>query len=193
MSNDKLKDGISEFHDHGIYVPNRTVEIFGEINLEMFDRVFKNLHALDSTQGTINLIINSEGGDVTHAKAIYDAVKGCVNYVRGIVYGEASSSASLIFQACDERLLTPNSYLMIHVGEEGTSGHPEQIKKWQKKHEKDSLWIEDVYLEKIKLKKKRFTRQQIKSMLVFDTILYPKDAVELGLADNISKALNESV
>ena len=44
---------------------------------------------------------------------------------------------------------------------------------------------EDMYLKRIKEKKPRFTRKQLQSMLTFDTILNPKQAIELGLADKV--------
>jgi ATP-dependent protease ClpP protease subunit len=51
----------------------------------------------------------------------------------------------------------------------------------------DEKWIEDVYLPKIKEKKKRYTRNQLKSMLTWDRSFDPKEALELGLIDEIGE------
>ena len=83
---EKVKENLSLFHDNGIYLPTRSIEISGEFNEDMYQKTLKNLHALDSTEGAINLFINSGGGDTTVCMALYDAVKGCRNYVRGMVY-----------------------------------------------------------------------------------------------------------
>lgn len=186
MSNKDDKTEI--FHNYGLYQPRRTVELFGEINLESFTQVWRNLHILDHTEGTINLIINSEGGDLYQAMAIYDIVKGCRNLVRGMVYGEASSSASVVLQSCDERVLSPNSNLMIHVGEESSpSLHPVIKERWDQKNKEVNTWMEDIYLKQIKKVKPRYTRAQLQSILKFDTILSAKQAIAMGLADRIEE------
>ena len=186
---ERIKGAAAQFHEYGIFYPRRTVEIFGDIDHDMFINVFKNLHVLDGTQGTINIFINSEGGCVTSGRAIYDAIKGCQNYVRMMVYGEASSMASIILQAADERLMAPGSYIMIHAGEEATSGHPENKKRWDEFLKKEEEWAYGVYLEKIKHVKPRFSKKKLQDLLRFDTILYAKDAIELGLADRVAESI----
>jgi len=179
---------VSLFLEHDIYLPRRTVAIIGEVDLDMFKTVLKSLHALDGKGKTINVIINSEGGDVTQGMAIYDALNGCKDYVRGMVFGEVSSAASFILQACDERFMSPSSYMMLHLGSENhPETHPENIKRWNEKHQKDAKWMESVYLKKIKEKKPRFTRAQLQSLLRFDTILSPQEAIDLGLADDVQE------
>lgn len=179
------QETIQTFHAYHIYSPSRTLLLHGEVDLDMFENVYKNLHILDETDGNITMYINSEGGDLTQAMAIYDMIQNCRNYVRIIVTGQASSAASIILQAADERLMTENSYIMIHAGEEGTEGHPEIKKRWDAKLARDNQWMEDLYLEKIKNKKPKFPRAKLTEMLKFDTILETKEAIELGLADGI--------
>jgi len=186
---ERIKGAIAQFHEYGIYYPRRSIDLFGDIDHDMFVNVFKNLHALDGTQGTINIFINSEGGCTTAGRAIYDAIKGCQNYVRAMVYGEASSMASIILQAADERLMSPGSYIMIHAGEEATSGHPENKKRWDDFLKKEEEWFYSVYMEKIKNAKPRYTKDKLKKLLTFDTILYAKEAISLGLADRISETI----
>ena len=181
----RSSDTIALLHTDQIYTPNRSITMFGDIDIEMFDQVFKNLLILDSTEGTITIYINSDGGDLQQAMAIYDAITNCKNYVRMIAYGSASSAASIILQAADERLLSPKSYVMIHAGEEGTEGHPEIKKRWDAKCLLDNQWMEDLYLEKIRNKKPKFQRSKLTEMLKFDTILEAEEAIELGLADAI--------
>lgn len=181
----RSSDTISLLHTDGIYPPSRSITMFGDIDEHMFSSVFNNLHILDSTDGTITIYINSDGGDLDQGMAIYDAIAGCKNYVRMIVVGHASSAASLVLQAADERLMTPSSYIMIHAGEESTEGHPEIKKKWDAKFQKDKEWMEDLYLEKIKNKKPKFAKNKLSEMLKFDTIFTAKEAIEIGLADGI--------
>jgi len=184
----KIRDDIEHLHQYGIYIPTKTILITGEVNEEMYERVMSNLHILDSTTGEITIKLKSEGGDVVDGRAIYDAIKNCKNAVRCIVYGECSSAASFILQAADTRIMTNNSFLMLHVGEEGhTINHPRNIERWHEFYRYLETWSEDVYLARIKEKKKRFTRNQLKSMLQWDKIIKPKEALELGLIDSIGE------
>jgi len=184
----KNKEEVSFFHDYNIYIPTRTITITGVVDIDMYENVIKNLHFLDSTVGEINIKLHSEGGDVIAAKSIFDAIFNCKNFVRIIVYGEASSSASLLVQAADERIMSINAHMMIHVGEEGfPTNHPRNLESAAKFTKKMEDWMEAVYLKRIKEKRKKFTRNQLKSMLTFDTYLSPQQCLELGLIDKIGE------
>lgn len=174
-------------HGQGIDYKKRIIFITGPVNVQMYSTVTKNLLLLDgSGDGAITLRINSEGGDVTSCRAIYTAIRQCRNKIRTIVYGEASSAGSILVQAGDERVMTPYSDMMIHVGEETLpEGHPRNIDSLIKYNRHIERWIEDVYLEKIKHKKPRFTKARLKELMQFDTYLTPKQALELGLIDVI--------
>ena len=193
MSN-KLNDIISNIHEYKIDVSNKKTWIEGDIDEEQADRLSKNLTILDANQNSkpITIVLNSSGGEVNQGLRIYNLIRNCKNYVRVVVEGKAESMASIILQAADERVLLEDAHLMIHIGIEGfAEDHPENVKRWKAKAEADCKRTEDIYLDKIKQKKKRFTRNQLKEMLNFDTILSPKDAIELGLADRIDK--NEKI
>lgn len=183
---DKFKDFISEFHSNGVYLPTRTIEITGTITEDTYSYVIKNLHALDAQNGTINIILNSEGGDFRNGLAIYDAIKGCQNYIRGIVYGSCMSIATIIFQGCDERLMTPNSLFMLHYGSNGENDDPVvNQERWYEQYAKDKKLMVDIYYEKIKQKKPRYRKKILQDLLQYDTILNAKETIELGLADRI--------
>lgn len=185
-----LYNNITNFHDYGIYLPNRTVKIVREIDDELLDEVISNLCMLDRTTGNITVIINTPGGECGAGLGIYDAIKGCSNHVRGIVYNQASSMGSIILQACDERLLTPHSYVMIHDGEQGSEMmHPLAKKQWDNYLKVMDKQISTILLNRIKEKKPRFTYKKLEELTLFDTILWPKDAIELGLADRIEETL----
>jgi ATP-dependent Clp protease protease subunit len=187
---EKIKSSLEVFHENDVYIERRTIPIIGEIDISMFEKVFKNLHVLDAGYKTINLVINSSGGDVLQARAICDAIEGCVNEVHALVYGEASSAASLILQSADKRYITPNSKIMVHVGSETLAlDHPRNIDAQYKDLREDERWLEDVYLKRIKEKRKRFTRHQLKSLLQYDRYLSPKEALDLNLIDEIRKSL----
>lgn len=196
MSLKNKTENISEFHEYGLHLPTRTLYIGsvgydeeGEeagIDYAMAEKVVKNLHVLDSISNEqITILINNIGGDIYHCFAIYDAVKKCRSKVKIVVIGQAMSSASIILQAADERIMTANSILMIHYGWLGASGHAKTTQKWAKEGQRIDLWMEKMYLKRIREKNPDFRIGRLKNMLDHDTILTAKESVEFGLADKI--------
>ena len=53
--------------------------------------------------------------------AIYDAIQMCRSHVTILVYGQAESMSSIILQAADLRVMTPNAHFMSHYGSGGFS------------------------------------------------------------------------
>lgn len=183
---DKLKDYIDQFHTHGVFIPTKTIRITGPIDEDSYDNLMTNLHALDSMSGEITIKLNSEGGCLTSAKAMYDAISNCKNKVTIVVYGEACSAATIVLQAADVRAMANNSKLMVHSGAESLpENHPRNIDKLYEQHRLDEEWMESLYLKKIKEVKKRFTKVQLRDKLTWDKYLSPKEALELGLIDVI--------
>jgi ATP-dependent Clp protease protease subunit len=178
-----IKDDLLIFHSSNIYLPTRTLFLTGEICEDMFNEFIRNIHALDATSGPINIKIFSPGGDINAGKAIYDAIMGCKNLTRGIAYGEIASCATLILQAFDERVMLPNSTMMIHVGSEGYgSAHPRNLDNAVEQSRRDESWMMGIYMERIK-EIKRITKKQMKDLLQFDTYLTADECLELNLID----------
>ena len=180
-------NNIDLFHEFDIYYPSKTITLFGEINQESRDKFIKNLHSLDESSGEITILISSEGGDVEEGLSIYDYIASSRNIINIICIGGVCSMATVILQAASEgkRFMYPNSYLMIHEGTQGTIDHPKNREQWERLNKIYSTKCEDIYLTKIKEKKPKFSRTKLKELLLFDTILTPKEAIDLGLVDGI--------
>lgn len=183
-----FKELVSEFHSNHVFLETKTIVVVGEVDEDMFQMLAKNLHALDSKTGEITIKLMSDGGSVSAARGIYDLIRGCKNVVRIICYGEVSSSATIILQAADRRIMTPNSKIMVHTGLEYIpQSLPRNADRVMEEHRKDEKWMEDIYLQKIKQNKPRFTRKQLKYLLEYDTYLNAKEALEFGLIDHIGE------
>lgn len=186
----KLNDIVSNLHDHKIDLSSKKTWIEGEIDEEVASTFSKNISLLDAnTNGKpITIVLDSCGGDVTEGLRIYNLILNCNNFVRVIVEGKAESMASIILQAADERVMLEDAHMVIHMGEDGfDSQHPVNARRWVKKADEDNKRIEDIYLKKIKEKKPKYTRNNLKELMLFDRILSPKEAVEMGLADKVLK------
>jgi len=155
------------------------------VDYAMAERVIKNLHFLDRSEGEITIIMNNIGGDVYHGMAIFDAIKACENEVTIIAYGHAMSMGSVIMQAADTRIMTPNARMMLHYGYGGHNDHLKNLYKHIDELKKLDKIINQIYLEKIKEKKPRFTMKQLEEKMNFDWFLDAKESIEFGLCDKI--------
>jgi ATP-dependent Clp protease, protease subunit len=203
MSKRVNRDDIDKFHDYSLHIPSRTLYMgsehvsdddFSESGVEatMAERQIKNLHILDNiSDDAITIIMNNPGGDVNHGLAIYDAIKACRSHITIKVFGHAMSMGSIILQAADERIMSPNSSQMIHYGSLGVDKEAKTVYKIVEEYKRIDKWMEEMYLEKMKKKQPHFTKARLKGMLLHDTFLTAKQSVELGLADKILGEENE--
>jgi ATP-dependent Clp protease protease subunit len=191
------RDDMDRFFDFGVYPTTRTIYV-GSMGTEdginetgtdyaMAEYAIKGLHILDAaSDAEITIIMNNLGGDVYHGMAIYDAIKACRSPVTIKATGYAMSMGSIILQAADKRLITPNARFMIHYGHIGMSAtHTKNFIKWAKETERSDKEMEDLYLRRIHEKHPDFARKRLQQMLNFDTILTAQETVDLGLADAI--------
>lgn len=63
----------------------------------------------------IELFITSPGGDIDCAFAVYDTIRTIPNKVTTIASGQASSAATVVFLAGDNRLIMPNALIRLHT------------------------------------------------------------------------------
>lgn len=192
------EDFVGHFFEHGLFIPNRHLYLGSVFTMDdgesgtdfaMAERAIKGLHILDSLapDGTqpITIIMNNLGGDEYHCLAIYDAIMSCRSHVTILGTGYVMSAGSIIFQAADERVLSPNARMMIHYGTWGMYDHPKITYAWAEEGKKMDQVMRNIYLERIREKQPDYLEEDLDKMLNFDTILNPYEAVELGLADRV--------
>ena len=132
---------------------------------------------------TINVMLNSPGGDIYSAISIIDVITEISKLVPVVitVSGHCMSAATLILQAGTKRLSTPNSRFMIH--ELSTSAFNQRYTELKNEVEECTsimLWIQELYSEKTKLPKKKLDK-----MLKKDSYFNAKKALEYGLIDEV--------
>lgn len=186
-------NAVDKLFEYGIDFRDKTIFLWPseEINIEAAEYFCKGLLCLDKVrpQENITILLNSSGGEVGQGLAIYDMIRQCESSVHIKVIGEASSMAAWILQAGDYRSMSKHSSLMLHVGEEGYgSDHPNNIRSWVKYRDKiETPLLEDILLNRIRIKKPRFTRKQLRDMLLFDKVFTPEEALEYNLIDSIDE------
>lgn len=77
---------------------------------------------------TINLFINSPGGNLDTALSIIEGINHTKATVSAILLGSCHSAASMIMLYCHNVFVTNSSYMMIHTASYGSSGNTSNVK-----------------------------------------------------------------
>lgn len=169
-----------DWFEHGIDWNRRTVFLVGAVDEEMSEKVLKAFHVFEATDGYVHIKLNSEGGYWTDGMAIYDAIKACRHKVVVSVFGEVSSIASVILQAADVRLMSPNSTMLIHYGTDGTN---ENASDFQQRAAYGKVLRQK--LERIYQRRLGWDKAALRKRMAADWWLTAQEAVKLNLADAV--------
>lgn len=143
----------------------------------------KDLRALGEVKA-IDLRINSEGGSVFDAAAIYNALKENSAEVRAHVDGMALSAASVVLQAGDRRIMAENAMVMIHDPWSMVVGDASQMRK-----EADLLDSIKQTIVKVYTDRSGHDETAIERMMTDETWMSAEEALSLGFVDEISENL----
>lgn len=79
-----------------------------------FDDVDSAINWMDPSDNTIELMMNSLGGDCDEGFAIYDKLRSTGKEIKAIIQGHCGSMASVILLAASDRKAFPHATLHIH-------------------------------------------------------------------------------
>jgi ATP-dependent Clp protease protease subunit len=169
----------------------RIIFLTGPFNDEMATLIVAQLLFLEAEnpKKEINLYINSPGGVVTSALAIYDTMQFIRCPVVTLCTGQAASAGSLILTAGekDMRFALPNARIMVHQPSGGFQGqatdiliHAEEIKGIKRR------------LNQIYVKHTGRTLEEVESALERDNFMSAEAAMEFGLVDKVLEKRPES-
>lgn len=135
------------------------------------------------------------GGDWQDCLGIYDAIKISKSKVAIIAYSKVESSSSVLLQAADLRILTPNTNFLIHYGSLSIDNEHKAALSMVQWSEKESEKMIEIFTEKCissriakeKNWKRMIVRKHIVTQLATkrDWILTAEEAVYYGFADGI--------
>lgn len=151
----------------------------------------KELEGLDVD--TINVYINSYGGEVAEGLAIYNALKRHKAKIKTFCDGFAASIASVIFMAGDERIMSNASLLFIHNAWTSASGNANEFRKQADDLDTITKASINAYLNCINI-----TEEELKQLLDKESWITPQDALLMGFAtsiinDDTNKNPNQSI
>ena len=146
------------------------------------------LKALDADSESITLRINSGGGDVFEALALYNWLKGHECRVTVYVDGLCASAASVIAMAGDEIYMPSNALMMIHNPMGGVFGDASDMAAMSELLTKIRDSIAGIYATRTGL-----PHDEIIRMMESETWMNGIEAKPLGFVDYVTDAVkNES-
>lgn len=153
---------------------------FGGVSAKQFTADLKALGAVT----TINTHINSYGGAVFDAVAIYRALVSHPARVISHIDGVAASSAATIAMAGDEIRITEAGFLMIHNASGGVFGEASEVRQMADLLDTITGTIGDVYAAR-----SGRSAEEIAAWMTATTWMTAAEAVERGFADSIVENL----
>ncbi len=141
-----------------------------------------DLKALDVD--TLKLSINSPGGAVFDALAMYNALRQHPANVEVTIMGVAASAASLVAMAGDTIIMPDNAFMMIHNPLNFAYGNADDLREMADVLDKIGASLVATYAARTGK-----PEDEIKAMLDAETWLNAEEAVLHGFADELQPAL----
>jgi ATP-dependent protease ClpP protease subunit len=196
---------IGYIHSYNIDIPNREIYLHssidggdeeGGVNYKSAVIFEKNLRYLNLLSLEPILVhMHLPGGDWQDCLGIFDAIKYSKARVAILAYAKVESSSSVLLQAADLRILTPNTNFLIHYGSISVDNEHKAALSMVQWSEKESDKMIDIFTErcmnsricKEKNWKKMMAKKHIVTQLATkrDWILTAEEAVNYGFADGV--------
>lgn len=162
----------------------------GAVDSESAEDIIKNMIYLSQNNVPITLFLDSPGGEIRSGLAIIDMMEiiGKTTQIDVICTGKAYSMAAVILAAGSKghRHMLPHAEVLIHepliMG--GSGGNASSVKSTAE----SLLAIRDIMSEML-AKYTGNTVEKMNEIMHGDTYLNAKEAIELGVTDDITTAL----
>ncbi len=183
-----MKNLKKKFYDFVVSADKRTADlfIFGEItswrwydedvSASSFQKDLESIGQVD----TLNIHINSCGGDVFEGIAIFNLIKQYNANKNVYIDGIAGSIASVIAMAGDNIYMSNTSIIMIHNCWTWTSGNAEDLRKTADDMDKVMKALKNAYLAKVNIKEER-----LQELLDEESYLTADECLEMGFCSEI--------
>jgi ATP-dependent Clp protease protease subunit len=183
---EKSQDGERAYDIYSRLLKERIIFIGSGINDQVANAVIAQLLFLESqdNKSDVKIYVNSPGGSVTSALAIYDTMRYIKCDISTICVGLAASAASLLLSAGKKgkRFALPNSEIMIHQVMGGVEGQATDIDI----HAKHILKIKER-LNKILAKHTGQKLAKVTKDAERDYFMSAEEAMKYGIIDKIIK------
>lgn len=143
----------------------------------------------ESNAKTINVHINSLGGDTFTGLAIFNLLKAKSKTAKIVTYVDAiaASAASIIAMAGDKIIMPSNTLMMIHNCWGLRIGNADELRKAASDMDTIMDAVIQCYLSKIKI-----TEDELRDLLKEETFFTAHEALEKGFCDEVIELTEES-
>lgn len=178
--------------DVSLQVPSNQVFFYDDITrgsifnlIRNLDTVSKNLQLIKIHYNlpkvpALELLINSEGGEVFSAFSAIDRIKASTVPVHTYVEGIAASAATLLSVVGHKRYIRKNSFMLIHQVSSGIWGNFQQIQDGAKNLDLLMKYIKNIYLTHTKI-----PENDLNEILKHDSYMDAEECLKYGLVDAI--------
>jgi ATP-dependent protease ClpP protease subunit len=196
---------LTNIHDYNIDIENREIYLHSYFSAEndesgvdyrsaiIFEKNLRYLNLISLEPILIHMHL--PGGDWQDCLGIYDAIKASKSKTIVVASAKVESSSTVLLQAADLRILTPNTNFLVHYGSISVDNEHKAALSMIQWSEKESEKMIDIFTEKCmnsiiskeKNWKKMMARKHIVNQLATkrDWILTAEEAVRYGFADGI--------
>ena len=183
-----MKNLKKKFYDFVVSADKRTADLFifgeitswrwydGDVSASSFQKDLESIGQVD----TLNIHINSCGGNVFEGIAIFNLIKQYNANKNVYIDGIAGSIASVIAMAGDNIYMSNTSIIMIHNCWTWTSGNAEDLRKTADDMDKVMKALKNAYLAKVNIKEER-----LQELLDEESYLTADECLEMGFCSEI--------
>jgi ATP-dependent Clp protease protease subunit len=169
---------------------HRIIFLGQQVDDEIANRICAELLLLSAEEGSrdISLFINSPGGSVSAAMAIYDIMQYVPNDVRTVAMGMAASAAQFLLCAgtAGKRFALPYARIMMHQPSGGMGGTASDVKI----QVEDMLYVKRTLIERIAFHTGQ-TAAQIEADSDRDRWFSAEGAKTYGFVDHVIRSATE--
>ena len=175
--NFKMLDETKQEAELVLYGTLADSEFWGdEVTPKQFNDDLTSLGSINS----LNVRINSPGGDVFAGSSIYSMLKRLKAQVNVYIDGVAASAASVIAMAGNKVIMPKNAMLMLHNPWTGVVGNSDKLRKTADTLDQVGEAMMTAYMDKSGKSKEEITK-----IMKAETWMTAQEAVDLGFADEI--------
>lgn len=159
-----------------------------QLESETSANFFREKLAQIPADATINLYINSNGGEVKEGVGIYNQLKRHGATVNGVVDGNAYSVAFLILMACNHRTMNLGTSAMVHNMWTIVAGNANELRREADALDKLMESNRQIFLDACGGK---ITEEKLIELMDAETFLTPDECLEYGFIDEVNKQATE--
>ncbi len=163
----------------GVDIRNGVIPLIGEVGQEMHHYLVRVLNEI-SNEGLeyeqLTIILNTFGGDLYSAFGIKNLLQAQTTDVRIVCNGPVMSAGTVILLGGNIREMTPDSYLMVHYGEDVSEGERDLKQNARLLKKMKQLYTEESTV----------SSRMVSKWFDGNTYYNADEALKLGLIDRVT-------